>query len=126
MLLRGQTFGLGYCIQKYIFCSVQNTFTALNDTRIQRPHLQAVQEDDFGTGCCAPMQRHLWNLFENPDHSKAAKVKNAICQFHLSQYPHPKSFLRRHSWAIALKEGTFVGFSMFHFTSPALMAPQLT
>merc|ERR1712208_216936 len=46
-------------------------------------HHQAVQEDDFGTGCCAPMQRHLWNLFENPDHSKAAKVnyqKNECAQ----------------------------------------------
>ena len=38
------------------------------------PLLQAVQEDDFGTGFFAPMQKHLWNLFENPDHSKAAKV----------------------------------------------------
>ena len=36
--------------------------------------LQAVLEDHFGNGCCVRVQRHLWNLFENPDHSKAAKV----------------------------------------------------
>ena len=37
--------------------------------------LQAVLEDHFGNGCCVRVQRHLWNLFENPDHSKAAKVQ---------------------------------------------------
>ena len=31
-------------------------------------------EDNFGDGFCAPTQRQLWNLFENPHHSKAAKV----------------------------------------------------
>ena len=31
-------------------------------------------EDNFGNGFCAPTQRQLWNLFENPHHSKAAKV----------------------------------------------------
>ena len=31
-------------------------------------------EDNFGDGCCAPTQRQLWNLFENPHHSRAAKV----------------------------------------------------
>ena len=31
-------------------------------------------EDNFGNGLCAPTQRQLWNLFENPHHSKAAKV----------------------------------------------------
>jgi len=46
------------------------------------PKIDAVQEDDFGTGCCAPMQRHLWNLFENPDHSKAAKAVAVVsCLF---------------------------------------------
>ena len=31
-------------------------------------------EEDFGTSSCASTQRHLWNLFENPHHSRAAKV----------------------------------------------------
>ena len=31
-------------------------------------------EDNFGNGFCAPTQKQLWNLFENPHHSKAAKV----------------------------------------------------
>ena len=33
------------------------------------------KEEDFGDGFCAPTQRQLWNLFENPHHSKAAKVR---------------------------------------------------
>ena len=33
-------------------------------------------EEDFGTGLFAPSQRHLWNLFENPHHSCAAKVES--------------------------------------------------
>ena len=32
------------------------------------------KEEDFGSGSCASTQRHLWNLFENPHHSRAAKV----------------------------------------------------
>ena len=36
-------------------------------------------EDNFGNGFCAPTQRQLWNLFENPHHSKAAKVPIQIC-----------------------------------------------
>ena len=32
------------------------------------------KEEDFGTSSCASTQRHLWNLFENPHHSRAAKV----------------------------------------------------
>ncbi len=35
---------------------------------------QKKQEADFGDGCCAPTQKRLWNLFENPHHSSAAKV----------------------------------------------------
>ena len=31
-------------------------------------------EDNFGNGFSAPTQKQLWNLFENPHHSKAAKV----------------------------------------------------
>ena len=36
------------------------------------------KEEDFGDGFCAPTQRQLWNLFENPHHSKAAKVGKNI------------------------------------------------
>ena len=32
------------------------------------------EEDNFGDGCFAPTQKQLWNLFENPHHSRAAKV----------------------------------------------------
>ena len=32
------------------------------------------EEDNFGEGCFSPTQRQLWNLFENPHHSRAAKV----------------------------------------------------
>ena len=35
--------------------------------------IQEEKKDNFGTGFCAPTQRHLWNLFENPHHSMAAK-----------------------------------------------------
>ena len=31
-------------------------------------------EEDFGTGFFSKTQKHLWNLFENPHHSCAAKV----------------------------------------------------
>ena len=31
-------------------------------------------EEDFGNGYLAKTQKHLWNLFENPHHSCAAKV----------------------------------------------------
>ena len=34
------------------------------------------EEDNFGDGCFAPTQKQLWNLFENPHHSKAAKVSS--------------------------------------------------
>ena len=34
-------------------------------------------EEDFGTGYLAKTQKHLWNLFENPHHSCAAKVIQA-------------------------------------------------
>jgi hypothetical protein len=27
---------------------------------------------------CAPWQRHLWNLFENPHHSTGAKVRFSL------------------------------------------------
>ena len=36
------------------------------------------KEEDFGTSSCASTQRHLWNLFENPHHSRAAKVTMTI------------------------------------------------
>ena len=36
------------------------------------------KEEDFGTSSCASTQRHLWNLFENPHHSRAAKVTITI------------------------------------------------
>ena len=43
---------------------------------------QEEKEEDFGTGFCAPTQRQLWNLFENPHHSKAAKgVAIVSCLF---------------------------------------------
>ena len=32
------------------------------------------EEDNFGDGCFSPTQKQLWNLFENPHHSRAAKV----------------------------------------------------
>ena len=35
-------------------------------------------EDNFGEGCCSPTQKQLWNLFENPHHSRAAKVNKVI------------------------------------------------
>jgi len=41
---------------------------------LPQPNSDEEKEEDFGTGFCAPTQRHLWNLFENPHHSKAAKV----------------------------------------------------
>ena len=36
------------------------------------------EEDNFGDGCFAPTQKQLWNLFENPHHSRAAKVSSCI------------------------------------------------
>ena len=36
---------------------------------------QEEKEEDFGSGFCAPTQKHLWNLFENPHHSLAAKAR---------------------------------------------------
>ena len=40
-------------------------------------------EEDFGTSSCASTQRHLWNLFENPHHSRAAKVSLPGASLHL-------------------------------------------
>ena len=39
---------------------------------------QEEPEEDFGTGYCSKTQKHLWNLFENPHHSCAAKVKKIL------------------------------------------------
>ena len=43
-------------------------------------------EEDFGTSSCASTQRHLWNLFENPHHSRAAKVSLCHIKKRLSVY----------------------------------------
>ena len=42
-------------------------------------------EDNFGNGFCAPTQKQLWNLFENPHHSKAAKVLTYTNNFKIVQ-----------------------------------------
>ena len=45
-------------------------------------------EEDFGNGYLAKTQKHLWNLFENPHHSCAAKVKiTSIPYFWLREQP---------------------------------------
>ena len=60
---------------------------------------QEEKEEDFGTGFCAPTQRHLWNLFENPHHSKAAKVlwvtqqTSLKCHIHCSGCGHCLLFI---------------------------------
>jgi len=41
---------------------------------LPQPNTEEEKKDNFGTGFCAPTQRHLWNLFENPHHSMAAKI----------------------------------------------------
>jgi len=76
----------GVCVQD--FCE-ELEYWGLNDLHLQpccqhsyyrarwllpQPNTDEETEEDFGTGCCAPTQRHLWNLFENPHHSMAAKV----------------------------------------------------
>ena len=43
------------------------------------------KEEDFGTSSCASTQRHLWNLFENPHHSRAAKVNGILIEIELSR-----------------------------------------
>ena len=35
-------------------------------------------EEEFGDGMCAVTQKRLWNLFENPHYSSAAKVRIVI------------------------------------------------
>ena len=42
-------------------------------------------EEDFGTSSCASTQRHLWNLFENPHHSRAAKVSLTFSVYYSAQ-----------------------------------------
>ena len=49
-------------------------------------------EEDFGTSSCASTQRHLWNLFENPHHSRAAKVSQCFCW----RYPPPPPQMQCH------------------------------
>ena len=39
-------------------------------------YVQEETEEDFGTGLFSKTQKTLWNLFENPHHSCAAKVMN--------------------------------------------------
>jgi len=99
--------------------------------------IDAVQEDDFGTGCCAPMQRHLWNLFENPDHSKAAKavavvscifvIVSTLClifstlpQFQLRQ---ANGEISREEYFFEIAEAVFVGWFSFEYVVRFIAAP---
>merc|ERR550532_2016511 len=101
------------------------------------PKIDAVQEDDFGTGCCAPMQRHLWNLFENPDHSKAAKavavvsclfvIVSTLCLIFstLPQFQEKTDTgeISREEYFFEIAEAVFVGWFSFEYVVRFIAAP---
>ena len=62
---------------------------------------QEEPEEDFGTGYCSKTQKHLWNLFENPHHSCAAKVNK---NFKMRK----KKILKKCSQVIAVVSCLFV------------------
>ena len=60
-------------------------------------------EDNFGNGFCAPTQRQLWNLFENPHHSKAAKVPIQIREAWKVHLPHNMRLHLSPQWAMLVE-----------------------
>ena len=56
----------------------QNTLVLLSLTRLTLTLSQEETEEDFGTGIFSKTQKTLWNLFENPHHSCAAKVGSRV------------------------------------------------
>jgi len=101
------------------------------------PKIDAVQEDDFGNGCCEKAQRHLWNLFENPDHSKAAKavavvscifvIVSTLClifstlpQFQLKS---ATGEISQEEYFFEVAEAVFVGWFSFEYVVRFIAAP---
>jgi len=95
-------------------------------------------EDNFGNGFCAPTQKQLWNLFENPHHSKAAKVVAIVsCLFVVvstlclifSTLPafHVKDEsgkISQEEYFFEVAEAVFVGWFSFEYVIRFVAAPQ--
>ena len=87
--------------------------------------------EDFGEGMCAGHQRTLWNLFENPHHSPAAKVVAIIsCLFVVistlclivSTIPSLNSPEEEYFFEVA--EAVFVGWFTFEYIIRFVAAPR--
>jgi len=96
------------------------------------------KEEDFGTSSCASTQRHLWNLFENPHHSKAAKVVAIVsCLFVVVstlclifstlpafQVKDEEGNISQEEYFFEVAEAVFVGWFSFEYVIRFVAAPQ--
>ncbi|XP_023326887.1 potassium voltage-gated channel protein Shab [Eurytemora carolleeae] len=94
------------------------------------------KEEDFGSGFCAPTQKHLWNLFENPHHSFAAKcvavvsclfvVVSTLCLI-ISTLPSFQqkdlSGIAQEEYFFEVAEAVFVGWFTFEYVIRFIAAP---
>ena len=107
----------------------QNTAANIVTNFLTSPQDESLE--DFGNGLCAGNQRTLWNLFENPHHSPAAKVVAIIsCLFVVistlclivSTIPSLNSPEEEYFFEVA--EAVFVGWFTFEYIIRFVAAPR--
>jgi len=94
-------------------------------------------DEDFGNGIFAPSQKHLWNLFENPHHSCAAKVVAVVsCMFVVvstlclifSTLPRfqqkDEKGIVQEEYFFEVAEAVFVGWFTFEYVIRFIAAPR--